>query len=118
MLIMTGGADDAIGDISAQAAQEAARIVHPNRRVALIFNVFGQSSHYAAIKRLAGDRRAAFQITDPAEINKIFFAAVGRDLATGPTGCASRRDLPWQQSPASPWARLQPARLPRRIRSK
>ena len=88
VLIMTGGADDAIGDISAGKLLKKLRaIAGPNRRVALIFNVFGQSSHYAAIKRLAkATGGAAFQITDPAEINKIFFAAVGRDLATGPTG--------------------------------
>ena len=88
VLIMTGGADDAPGDISAGKLLNKLRaIAGPNRRVALIFNVFGQSRNYAAIKHLAkATGGAAFQITDPAEINKIFFAAVGRDLATGPAG--------------------------------
>lgn len=83
VLIMTGGADDALGDISAARLLKKLRaITGPNRRVALIFNVFGQSSHYAAIRHLAqATGGAAFQITDPAEINKVFFAAVGRDLA-------------------------------------
>jgi hypothetical protein len=88
VLIMTGGADDSVHDISAARLLRKLRaIAGPNRRVALIFNVFGQSSHYAAIKHLAkATGGAAFQITDPAEINKIFFAAVGRDLATGSAG--------------------------------
>jgi Bacterial extracellular solute-binding protein/von Willebrand factor type A domain len=83
VLIMTGGADDAIGDISARKLLKKLRaIAGPNRRVALLFNVFGQSSHFAAMQRLArATGGAAFQITDPAEINKIFFADVGRDLA-------------------------------------
>ena len=83
VLIMTGGADDAPGDISAAKLLKKIRALSgPNRRVALIFNVFGQSRHFAAIKRLANATGgAAFQITDPAEINKVFFAAVGRDLA-------------------------------------
>ncbi len=83
VLIMTGGADDAVGDIpAAKLLKKLRAIAGPNRRVALIFNVFGQSSHYAAIKHLArATGGAAFQITDPAEINKVFFAAVGRDLA-------------------------------------
>ena len=88
VLIMTGGADDAVGDIpAAKLLKKLRAMAGPNRRVALIFIVFGQSSHYAAIKHLAkATGGAAFQITDPAEINKIFFAAVGRDLATGPAG--------------------------------
>ena len=83
VLIMTGGADDAAGDISAGKLLKKLRaIAGPNRRVALLFNVFGQSSHFAAMQRLAkATGGAAFQITDPAEINKIFFADVGRDLA-------------------------------------
>jgi hypothetical protein len=83
VLIMTGGADDAAGDISAgQLLKKLRAIAGPNRRVALLFNVFGQSRHFAAMQRLArATGGAAFQITDPAEINKIFFADVGRDLA-------------------------------------
>jgi hypothetical protein len=83
VLIMTGGADDAAGDISAgQLLKKLRAIAGPNRRVALLFNVFGQSKHFAAMQRLArATGGAAFQITDPAEINKIFFADVGRDLA-------------------------------------
>ncbi len=88
VLIMTGGADDAVGDLSAgRLLRKLRAIAGPNRRVALIFNVFGQSSHYAAIRHLArATGGAAFQITDPAEINKVFFAAVGRDLTTGSAG--------------------------------
>lgn len=83
VLIMTGGADDALGDISPGKLLKKIRALSgPNRRIALLFNVFGQSSHFGAIKRLAkATGGAAFQITDPAEINKIFFADVGRDLA-------------------------------------
>ena len=83
VLIMTGGADDAVGDISAGKLLKKLRaIAGPNRRVALLFNVFGRSRHFAAMQRLArATGGAAFQITDPAEINKIFFADVGRDLA-------------------------------------
>ena len=83
VLIMTGDADDAPGDISpGKLLRKVRALSGPNRRVALIFNVFGQSSHFAAIKRLAAATGGtAFQITDPAEINKVFFAAVGRDLA-------------------------------------
>ena len=84
VLIMTGGTNLTLGDISASKLLRKLRAISgPNRRVALIFNVFGQSSHFAAIQRLAkATGGAAFPITDPAEINKIFFAAVGRDLAS------------------------------------
>jgi hypothetical protein len=83
VLIMTGGADDALGDISpGKLLKKIRALTPPNRRIALLFNIFGQSSHFAAAKRLAkATGGAAFQITDPAEINKIFFADVGRDLA-------------------------------------
>ena len=83
VLIMTGGAGNAAGDMPAgKLIRKLRALSGPNRRVALIFNVFGQSSHIAAIKRLASATGgAAFLITDPAEINKVFFAAVGRDLA-------------------------------------
>jgi len=84
VLIMTSGTNLTLGDISASKLLRKLRAISgPNRRVALIFNVFGQSSHFAAIQRLAkATGGAAFPITDPAEINKIFFAAVGRDLAS------------------------------------
>lgn len=85
VLVLTGGADNAPGDISAGKLLRRVRALSsPARRVAIIFLVFGKSSDFAAIQRIAtATGGSAFAITDPAEINKVFFASLAHTIAAG-----------------------------------
>ncbi|MEP7024127.1 MAG: substrate-binding domain-containing protein [Actinomycetota bacterium] len=83
VVVMTGGQDDARGDISSDQLLRQVRALNtPAKHVGLLFDVFGNTGNLPAIQRLAkATGGIAFHITDPAEINKVFFVSVGRALA-------------------------------------
>ena len=85
VLVLTGGADNAPGDISTgKLLRQVRALSSPARRVAIIFLVFGKSSDFAAIQRIAtATGGTAFAITDPAEINKDFFESLAHTIAAG-----------------------------------
>ncbi len=85
VLVLTGGGDNAPGDISAgKLLRQVRALSSPARRVAIIFLVFGKSGVSAAIQRLAtATGGTAFPITDPAEINKDFFESLAHTIAAG-----------------------------------
>jgi Bacterial extracellular solute-binding protein len=85
VLVLTGGADDAPGDISpAKLLRRVRALSSPARHVAIIFLVFGKSRDFAAIHRIAAATGgSAFAITDPAEINKDFFESLAHTIAAG-----------------------------------
>jgi hypothetical protein len=85
VLVLTGGADNAPGDISpGMLLQQVRGLSSPSRHVAIVFLVFGESSHFAAIQRIAAATGgSAFEITDPAEINKDFFDSLAHTIAAG-----------------------------------
>lgn len=83
VVVMTGGQDDAPGDISSdELLSQVRKLNKPSHHVGLLFDVFGHSPIYPAILRLVrATGGAAFNITDPTEINKVFFVSVGRALS-------------------------------------
>jgi hypothetical protein len=85
VLVLTGGADDAPGDISpAKLLRRVRALSGPARHVAIVFLVFGKSRDFAAIQRIAAATGgSAFAITDPAEINKDFFESLAHTIAAG-----------------------------------
>ena len=85
VLVLTGGADDAPGDISpAKLLRRVRALSSPARHVAIVFLVFGKSRDFAAIQRIAAATGgSAFAITDPAEINKDFFESLAHTIAAG-----------------------------------
>jgi Ca-activated chloride channel homolog len=85
VLVLTGGADNAPGDISPGTLLRKIRALSsPSRHVAILFLVFGESSHFAAMKQIAAATGgSAFEITDPAEINKDFFESLAHTIAAG-----------------------------------
>lgn len=85
VLVLTGGAGNAPGDISpGRLLRRVRALSSPARHVAIIFLVFGKSGASAAIQRIAtATGGSAFPITDPAEINKVFFASLAHTIAAG-----------------------------------
>lgn len=85
VLVLTGGADNAPGDISpGQLLRQVRTLGRPARQVAIIFLVFGKSGNFAAMQRIAAATGgSAFQVTDPAEINKDFFESLAHTIAAG-----------------------------------
>jgi hypothetical protein len=83
VVVMTGGQDNAPGDISnASLLRQVQKMNTPAHHVGLLFDVFGNPSDLPFIKQLARTTSGGeFTITDPTEINKVFFVSVGRSLA-------------------------------------
>jgi hypothetical protein len=83
VVVMTGGQDNAPGDISnASLLRQVQKMNTPAHHVGLLFDVFGNPSDLPFIKQLAKSTSGGeFTITDPSEINKVFFVSVGRSLA-------------------------------------
>ena len=84
VLVMTAGVDNAPGDItSAALVQQLHQLYNPRRRVEIIAIQFGNAGNFAALQQIATVTGGqAFEITDPAQISKVFFAAVARRLCT------------------------------------
>ena len=83
--MLTGGADNAPGDISPGGLlRQVHALSGPARHVAIVFLVLGQSGNFAAMQRIAAATGgSAFAITDPAEINKDFFESLAHTIALG-----------------------------------
>jgi Ca-activated chloride channel family protein len=85
VLVLTGGADSAPGDISpGRLLRRVHALSSPARHVAIVFLVLGPSGNFAALQRIAAATGgSAFRITDPAEINKDFFQSLAHTIAPG-----------------------------------
>ncbi|MFI5066834.1 MAG: VWA domain-containing protein, partial [Streptosporangiales bacterium] len=84
VLVMTAGVDNAPGDItSAALVQQLHQLYNPRRRVEIIAIQFGNAGNFSALQQITTVTGGqAFEITDPAQISKVFFAAVARRLCT------------------------------------
>lgn len=82
VLVLTAGVENAPGDISATALiKKLSRLNDPSRRVAVIMIVFGRAGDYGVLRRIAAATGGqAYQITDPAQVAKVFFQAVAHRL--------------------------------------
>ena len=84
VLVMTAGVDNAPGDISARDLIKQLRsLYNPRRRVEIIIIKFGNAGDFAALQRIASATSGqAYDITNPAQISKVFFSAIARRLCS------------------------------------
>jgi Ca-activated chloride channel family protein len=89
VLVLTSGVDNAPGDMSTSALIAQLRALYnPSRKVELVIIVFGQHGNFTALKQVAGATGGvAYQITNPAEVGKIFIEAISQRMCD--QGCAA-----------------------------
>jgi hypothetical protein len=84
VLVLTAGVENAPGDITAPALVKQLRTLYnPRKRVEIIPIMFGKSGNFAALQQIANATGGqAYQVTNPAQINKVFFSAIARRLCS------------------------------------
>jgi Ca-activated chloride channel homolog len=89
VLVLTAGVDNAHGDESLQTLLTQLReLYNPNKKVEVIILMFGTEGNFTAMKEIAdATGGAAFQVTNPNEIGKIFIEAVSRRMCA--SSCAA-----------------------------
>jgi hypothetical protein len=82
VLVLTSGVDSAPGDMQLSRLLTQLRSLHnASRKVELVILMFGQGGDFNAIQQIAGATNGvAFQITNPAEVGKVFFEAVAQRM--------------------------------------
>ena len=84
VLIMTAGVDNAPGDITpAQLISQLRTMYDPKRKIEIIPLMFGQAGNFSALQQIASVTSGqAFDITNPAQISKVFFSAIARRICS------------------------------------
>jgi hypothetical protein len=84
VLVMTAGVENAPGDISApDLIKQLRTLYNPKRRVEIIIIKFGNAGDFNALQRIASATGGqAYDITNPAQISKVFFSAIARRLCS------------------------------------
>jgi Ca-activated chloride channel homolog len=80
VIMLTPGVDNAPGDISAGTlVRKLHGLFNPNRPVELIILMLGAKGDFPALQEIASaGGGAAYQVTDPTQVGKVFFEAVAR----------------------------------------
>ena len=89
VLVLTAGVDNARGDESLQTLLAQLRgLYNPNKKVEVIILMFGTEGNFTAMKEIAdATGGAAYQVSNPNEIGKIFIEGVSRRMCD--QGCAA-----------------------------
>jgi Ca-activated chloride channel homolog len=89
VLVLTAGVDSARGDESLQTLLSQLRALYnPNKKVEVIILMFGTEGNFTAMKEIAdATGGAAYQVSNPNEIGKIFIEGVSRRMCD--QGCAA-----------------------------
>ena len=89
VIMLTAGVDNAPGDISAAAlVRRLHGLFNPNKPVELIILMLGSKGNFPALERIAtAGGGAAYQVTNPTQVGKVFFEAVARRFCLS-GGCA------------------------------
>jgi len=87
VLVLTAGAD-APGDMKLQSLiSQLKSLYNPNKRIVVIIIQFGHQGSFQQLKEIANATTgAAYQITNPADVGKIFIEAIGQRLCN--PGCS------------------------------
>jgi Ca-activated chloride channel homolog len=87
VLVLTSGVDSARGDMSLSSLLSKLRsLYNPGKKVEIVVLMVGSQGNFSAMQQIAdATSGAAYQITDPAEIAKIFIEAISQRLCT--QGC-------------------------------
>ncbi len=82
VIILTAGVDNAAGDIPVSTLIPRLRALYnPNRPVELIILELGTSGDFPVLEQVAAaGGGAAYQVTDPTQVGKVFFEAVARRI--------------------------------------
>jgi hypothetical protein len=90
VIVMTAGVAKAPGDLSAAALASKLRAMYnPNRRVELIILQLGTAGNFPALQKIAtAGGGAAYLISDPTQVGKVFFEAIARRICATQGGCA------------------------------
>jgi len=78
ILVLTSGVDNARGDMPLRKLLSSLRALYnPSRRVEIVAVMFGRAGSFPALQRIAAATHGgAYEITDPAQVGKVFFEAV------------------------------------------
>jgi Ca-activated chloride channel homolog len=89
VLVLTSGVDSARGDMSlASLLPKLRSLYNPGKKVELVIIMFGSQGNFRALQQIAAATNGvAYQITNPAEVGKIFIEAVSQRMCT--SGCAA-----------------------------
>ena len=82
VIVMTAGVDNAKGDIPvATLVSKLRALYHPGKPVELIILMLGSKGNFPALQRIAAaGGGAAYPVTDPTQIGKVFFEATARRI--------------------------------------
>jgi Ca-activated chloride channel homolog len=82
VLVLTAGVDNAPGDIPvATLVRKLHALYNTNRPVELIILMLGTKGNFSAMQQIAAAGGcAAYQVTDPTQVGKVFFEAVARRI--------------------------------------
>jgi len=87
VLVLTSGVDSAPGDMPlSKLVTQLRGLYNSSRKVELVILMFGQRGNYAAIQQIvAATNGVSFQISNPAEVGKVFIEAVSQRMCN--QGC-------------------------------
>jgi hypothetical protein len=87
VLVLTAGVDSARGDLPLSTlVAKLKALYNPNKKVELVILMFGQQGNFTALQEIANATGGvAYQVTNPAEIGKIFIEAVSQRMCN--QGC-------------------------------
>jgi Bacterial extracellular solute-binding protein len=82
VIVMTAGVDNAPGDIPvATLVSKLHALYNPNRPVELIILMLGSKGNFPALQQIAAaGGGAAYPVTDPTQVGKVFFEATARRI--------------------------------------
>jgi hypothetical protein len=82
VIVLTAGVDNAPGDMPVDTLVSKLRALYnPNRPVELIVLMLGTKGNFPALAQIAtAGGGAAYQVTDPTQVGKVFFEAVARRI--------------------------------------
>jgi len=87
LIVLTAGVENAPGDITARRLiARLSRLASPSRPVAIVIVVFGDPPDFPYLQRIAAATGGqAYEITNPAQVGKVFFQAIAHRLCS--VGC-------------------------------
>jgi hypothetical protein len=89
VLVLTAGVDSARNDLPLSTLLTKLRkLSNPSKKVELVILMFGRQGDFSALQQIANATGGvAYQVTNPAEIGKIFIEAISQRMCT--QGCAA-----------------------------
>ncbi len=81
-VVLGSGVENAPGDISAaDLIKQLTKLSNPNRKVVLILIVFGSPPNFSNLQKIAAATGGqAYQITEPAQVDEVFYQALAQRL--------------------------------------